>query len=285
VVKVSGGGTRVGAVAAHVAYIGRHGALAVETDEGERVQSRDAHKEIVEDWHLELSRGQYRRPTKLVHNIVLSMPASTPPEKLLAASKTFAREKFAGRHRYAMVLHTDQRHPHVHLVVKAESELGRERLHITKPMLREWREDFAQALREQGVAANATPNVLRGRTKRKNHDGLFRARSRGASTVLYARVRVVADELARTGTVRDAARQGLVETRKAVRAHWFGVADVLEAQGEALLAGKVRDFTRQLPTVLTDKERLAIAFARHMRGNRARAIRYRTPQRDNDLVR
>lgn len=27
VVKVSGGGTRVGAVAAHVAYIGRHGAL------------------------------------------------------------------------------------------------------------------------------------------------------------------------------------------------------------------------------------------------------------------
>jgi hypothetical protein len=213
------------------------------------------------------------------------MPASTPPEKLLAAAKTFAREKFAARYRYAMVLHTDQRHPHVHLVVKAESELGRERLHITKPMLREWREDFAQALREQGVAANATPNVLRGRAKRKNHDGLFRAGSRGASTVLYARVRAVADELARTGTVRDAARQVLVDTRAAVRAHWFGVADVLEAQGEELLASKVRDFTRQLPAVLTDKERLAADFVHHAREKHAGVIWARSPQRDDDLVR
>jgi hypothetical protein len=29
------------------------------------------------------------------------------------------------QHRYAMVLHTHQQHPHVHLVMKAENELGR----------------------------------------------------------------------------------------------------------------------------------------------------------------
>jgi hypothetical protein len=163
-VKVTGGGTRIGAVAAHVAYISRDGELTMETDEGEHIEGQDAQKELLRDWHLELSAGQYRRhggkktarrPVKLVHNIVLSMPAPTPPKKVLAAAKKFAREKFGAQHRYMMALHTDQQHPHVHLVVKAESEYGR-RLHIDKPMLREWREDFAKLMREQGVAANAT---------------------------------------------------------------------------------------------------------------------------------
>ncbi|MDB6043044.1 MAG: hypothetical protein JWM63_1595 [Gammaproteobacteria bacterium] len=76
------------------------------------------------------------------------MPHPTPPDKVLAAARKFAREKFALQHRYAMVLHTDQQHPHVHLVVKAESEQG-ERLHIDKAMLRTWRDDFARLMREQ----------------------------------------------------------------------------------------------------------------------------------------
>ncbi len=80
-----------------------------------------------------------------MHNLVFSMPKGTPPEKLLSATQKFAREKFALQHRYAMVLHTDQGHPHVHLVVKAVSEQG-ERLYIRKATLRAWREDFAQLL-------------------------------------------------------------------------------------------------------------------------------------------
>ena len=139
-VKVTGGGARVGAVSAHLGYISRQGKLELETDEGERIKGRDEHKTLLKSWHLELSAGQYRRQNvrggpartlKLVHNIVLSMPAPTPPEKVLAAARKFAKEKFALQHRYAMALHTDQQHPHVHLVVKAESELGR-RLHIDK---------------------------------------------------------------------------------------------------------------------------------------------------------
>ena len=69
-------------------------------------------------WHLELSAGQYRKVRNgqkapcavklvLVQNIVLSMPSPTPPEKVLAAARMFAREKFAAQHRYAMVLHND----------------------------------------------------------------------------------------------------------------------------------------------------------------------------------
>lgn len=55
---------------------------------------------------------------------MFSMPAGTPPEKVQEAVRNFAREEFALKHRYAFVLHTDQPHPHVHMVVKALSEQG-----------------------------------------------------------------------------------------------------------------------------------------------------------------
>jgi type IV secretory pathway VirD2 relaxase len=60
---------------------------------------------------------------------MFSMPAGTPPQKVLTAVKNFAREEFGLKHRYAMVLHTDEPHPHVHLVVKAMSADGK-RLNI-----------------------------------------------------------------------------------------------------------------------------------------------------------
>jgi hypothetical protein len=77
---------------------------------------------------------------------MFSMPAGTPPDKVLAAVKSFAREEFGLKHRYAMVLHTDEPHPHVHMVVKAMSEQG-VRLNIRKSTLREWRREFARHLR------------------------------------------------------------------------------------------------------------------------------------------
>jgi len=263
-VKVTGGGGSSGAVSAHFGYISRHGELEIETDEGERIP-KEAQKEFLEDWHLELTAGQYRagrdgkqeaRKVKLVHKIVLSMPAPTPPEKVLAAARKFAREKFAVQHRYALVLHTDQAHPHVHMVVKAEGEDGR-RLHVDKEMLREWREDFARMMREQGVAANATPRVARGRNKGATTDPIYRAQRRGASTALRNQVTSVVDELRRTATVKDPHRARLVETRRAIVDGWMQAADILDRQGEISLAGDVRYFAKHLPPVLTDRERIA----------------------------
>lgn len=271
-VKVTGGGARTGAVLAHLKYISRQGALEIETDGGARIGSRDEQKALLNDWHLELIAGQYRqpkegrpapRPVKLVHNIVLSMPAPTPPDKVLAAARNFARDKFAHHdHRYALVLHTDQKHPHVHLVVKAENELGR-RLHIDKQLLRTWREDFARMMREQGIAANATPRAIRGRNKRTNQDAMFRAQRHRHSTALRERVTVIANELSRTGIVHDPVRSKLLETRKAVVSNWMKTADVLDAQGEIVLAGDVRSFASHLPPVLTDNQRLATQLIRY----------------------
>jgi hypothetical protein len=56
--------------------------------------------------------------------------------------RNFAREEFWGQHRYAFALHTDEPHPHVHLVLKAVSEQG-VRLNIKKSTLRHWWSEYA----------------------------------------------------------------------------------------------------------------------------------------------
>jgi hypothetical protein len=279
-VKVTGGAKTIRAAVAHLSYISQEGEIELETDEGERV-TPEGQKELLKDWHLELSAGQYRnsggrkgsrRGVKLVHNIVLSMPAPTAPDRVLAAAKAFAREKFALKHRYVMALHTHQQHPHVHLAVKAEDEDGR-RLHIDKTMLREWRSDFAQMMRDQGIAANATPRVIRGQTKRASRNAMLWAQRR-----VQERVESVVNELRTTGTVHDPARAKLLETRRAVLTGWMGIAEALDAQGEFVLAGDVRYFAKHLPPVRTDRERLAEDFIRHLHATSER------PRRD-DLVR
>ena len=279
--KVTGGGRSIGAVAVHLAYISQHGAIEIETDDGQRV-SREGQKDLLRGWHLDLSAGQYRsaprgskRPVpgiKLVHNIVLSMPAPTPPDKVLAAAKTFAREKFGLKYRYAMALHTHQKHPHVHLVVKAEG-LDTPRLHIDKVMLREWRRDFARMMRDQGIAANATPRAVRGHSKAADRDCHYRTRRRGSSYALRDKVHNVATELATSGTIRDLAHANLAKTRKLVVAGWLGVATLLDRQGETALAGDVRQFMTSLPPVLTDRERLAAELIRHVNAQRSARTR------------
>ena len=205
-----------------------------------------------------------------MHNIVLSMPCPTPPQKVLAAARVFAREKFALQHRYALALHTHQQHPHVHLVVKAEGEDGR-RLHIDKALLREWRSDFVRVMREQGVAANATPRAVMGQSKGTIRSADYRLRRRGTSAALRAQVESVARELQKTGTVYDPARGKLLDTRKAVVSGWMAVAKMLDAQGEIVLAGDVRYFANHLPPVRTDRERLAEEFVRFFKERSAKA--------------
>ena len=232
-VKVSGGATSSQGALAHLAYIDRRGQLEIETDQSEIVQGKEAKDTLVEDWELDLcaaeSRSPYRgipgcKPAKLVHNIVLSMPAGTPPAKLLAASREFAREEFALKHRYAMVLHTDQDHPHVHLVVKAVNEDGK-RLNIRKATLRGWRRQFAAHLRAQGIAANATERAVRGQVRAPVWDGIYRAALRGHSTHYQARrERIV--EAARGGRVPpEPGAAKLQETRRAVVQGWHAAAD------------------------------------------------------------
>jgi hypothetical protein len=263
-VKVSGGARTVRGVGQHVDYIGREGELGIETDDEERLQGEGFEKALLKDWRLDLDAQQARAPysgtpgrktPKLVHNIVLSMPAGIPPDKLLKAVRKFAQEQFVLTHRYAMALHTDQGNPHVHLVVKAMSEQG-QRLNIRKATLREWRQEFARHLREQGIAANATERAVRGHARASKNDGIYRASKRGDSTHLRERRRSVAREL-QNGEVRfEPGKSKLLKTRQNVKRGWRAVSELLERQGQSALAAEVNWFVERMPAPLTEKERV-----------------------------
>ncbi len=266
VVKVTGGGgsTTGRSVSAHFSYIGRRGELEIETDDGQRLTGRGVGRHLVEDWDLDLEEDRKRldlfatnrrKAPKLVHRLIFSMPAGTPSQKVLAAVRDFAREEFGLKHRYAMVLHTDEPHPHVHVVVKALSEDGK-RLNIRKATLRYWRQEFARQLRAHGVEANATERAVRGQSRAPKLDSIFRAAQRGKSTHMVARVNDVVRELNAGSLDRSGAAQ-VRRTRMDVMRGWEGVRDLLLIEGRHQLASDVARFINQMPPARTEKERLA----------------------------
>ena len=279
-VKVlSKGGQDLSAIRRHIDYLRLRddGELAIETDQGERVAGEGAARALLEDWDLDLEEHRRRadlesrpgRSAKLVHRLMFSMPPGTPPEKVLTAVQNFAREEFALKHRYAMVLHTDEPHPHVHLVLKAMSEQG-ERLHIRKATLRAWRQEFARHLRALGVPANATERAVRGNPHSPKLDGVYRAEQRGESHRTRARAHAVAGEL-RSGRLHsEAGKARLIETREAVQRGWDAVSELLMAEGRPELAAEVTRFAAQMPPPRTDREQIADALRKHLRETRAR---------------
>jgi len=278
-VKVlSRGGQNLKAVRAHLAYLTRGGELDIETDDGERMSGQKVEWDLLDDWNLDLEeyRGgsrlgprENRKPPKLVHKILFSMPPGTPPDKVLTAVKNFAREEFALTHRYAMVLHTDEPHPHVHMVVKAVSEQG-VRLNIRKATLREWRREFARHLRALGVAANATDRSVRGESQSPKLDGIYRAERRGESRHVRARAEAVAAELSKGNLPIEAGKAKLLQTRREVERGWWALGDILIAEGRPELAAQVRRFSARMQPPRTDRESIAEALRSNTREPRSR---------------
>jgi hypothetical protein len=277
---VNKGSSSPAGVSGHVGYIGRQGEVALETDDGEILQAQEAAKTILDDWNLDLiqQRGKIdltpnkpKQPPRLVYKLIFSMPAGTPPEKVQAAVRNFAREEFALKHRYVMAVHTDEPHPHVHLVLKARSEEG-QRLYLRKATLREWREGFASHLRALGVAANATPRFVRGETRPRKSDGIYRAMSRGESTHFRKRVEVVHGELVKGKLQIESGKAKLIRTRQEVRRGWQAVSDELTRQGHPEIAAQVKRYVEQMPRPLTEKEYIATKLLEHAREPRVREI-------------
>jgi hypothetical protein len=277
---VNSGSNSSGAVRGHVGYIGRKGEVDLEIDDGEILHGKHVQVDLLHDWNLDLieQRGKLnltpnrpKEPPRLVYKLIFSMPAGTPPEKVQAAVRNFAREEFGLKHRYVMALHTDEPHPHVHVLVKATSNEG-QRLYVRKATLREWREGFAHHLREVGVAANATPRHVRGETRPRKSDGIYRAMSRGESTHFRTHVKAVAQELKEGKLQSEPGKEKLLRTREEVRRGWLAVSDELTRQGHAEIAAQVRRYVEQMPRPLTDKEYIATKLLEHARKPRVREI-------------
>jgi Relaxase/Mobilisation nuclease domain len=260
------GGPDLKAVGRHLSYLSRDGEVEIETDDGRRLSGHGVEQELLEDWDLDLEEARRTRELrsrpgsvrpKLVHKVVFSMPAGTPPDGLLRGSQAFARETFGAKHRYAMVLHTDEPHPHVHMVVKAVSEEG-VRLNIRKATLREWRRELARHLRADGISANATDKAVRGAARPMLSDGMYRALQRGASRLIQEHEGVTDTE--RTAASEASSRQSLLHTRAQVKRGWEAAAEILDRQGQQDLAWYVRRFTEAMPPIRTDRELLRRAL-------------------------
>jgi hypothetical protein len=167
---VSKGSAALKAIRVHLLTIGRGEHRSLEDDQGEPILDESAVDTLIEDWDLDLDLllgcrlyfdRPRRKPLKLVHKMIFSMPAGTPPGGLLRAVRRLVQAEFV-HHRYVLALHTDDPHPHVHVVTKAISEYG-VRLNIRKATLRGWRQEFARLLTAEGIRAKATQRSARRR--------------------------------------------------------------------------------------------------------------------------
>jgi hypothetical protein len=172
-VKVTGGGRGMGAIAAHLRYISKSGRLPFEDDRGVVRDGAEALRDVVDQWRCGGARIPERSERREAFNIMLSMPAGTKPEIVRQAAREFAKDELSN-HRYVMVLHTHQANPHVHLAVRAEGRDGK-RLNPRKQDLRRWREVFAEKLRGWGIEAEASSQVARG--SRHRNDRLWQRKA------------------------------------------------------------------------------------------------------------
>jgi hypothetical protein len=94
-VKVTGGGRGMGAIAAHLRCISKSGRLPFEDDRGVVRDGREALRDLVDQWRCGGGRIPERSERREAFNIMLSMPAGTKPEIVRNAAREFA-EKLRG---------------------------------------------------------------------------------------------------------------------------------------------------------------------------------------------
>ncbi|GGE97449.1 relaxase/mobilization nuclease domain-containing protein [Sphingomonas prati] len=271
-VKVSGRQRGGGHTAAHLEYIGRHGKLEVETHDGEKIESVLELRELAKEWESDEAASRRREPLTSV-SLVLSMPPGTDPDTVYRAARAFAQTEFE-RFPYAMALHTDADHPHVHLTVAARGE-GGERFNPRKDDLAGWRESFARELRARGVEAEATPRRARGVIQKTERTPVRKIRERaeaGAAelprVLQSSRAEAEAMLTERPAQPRPWEVKAIVRQSE-VRASYERAATVLDASDDPAdrkLAQQTRAFVESMPGLMTRDRELARQMAELNRG-------------------
>lgn len=269
-VRVSGGGKTVQHVKDHLDYITRNGKLEAVDDKHEKISGKFSVAALHDAWDLDIGRGQGKN--RQAFNLVLSMPAGTNPQKLFTAAQHFAQEQFGGRHHYAMVLHTPEtdphknppKHPHVHLVVKAEDQSGK-RLNIRKVTLQLWRVSFAEKLREQGIAANATPRYSRGIvTKSKTSSEYHILKRKAQSDALLRRFDEAGKELHNGDTAPKPWEYAIAARRRDTLRELAEQAARLRQEGNLAFAQEVERHARDLPALDTERHQMKRTIAQQV---------------------
>jgi hypothetical protein len=237
-VKVTGGGRGMRAIAAHFRYISRNGQLEIEDDRGVTREGKEALHDLEEQWQHGGSFIDETSHRREAFNIMLSMPDGTDPLIVQRAAREFARDEL-GDHRYVMALHDDQANPHVHLSVRAESRHG-ERLNPRKADLQRWRETFAEKLRGWGIDAEATRQAARGQIR--HYPPLWHVKAKEEGRL-------------RTGQAKERSGAGFSKGQALAKQAWDRIIDTLARSDSAedrALAEQADLFVRSTPFAVRD---------------------------------
>ena len=100
-VKVTGGGRGMGAIAAHLRYISKTGRLPIEDDRGAVREGKEALRAIADQWRSGGTRMPEVSERREAFNIMLFMPGRTDPRSLQRAARQLAKAELAN-HRYVI---------------------------------------------------------------------------------------------------------------------------------------------------------------------------------------
>ncbi|MBT8156151.1 relaxase/mobilization nuclease domain-containing protein [Epibacterium ulvae] len=169
-------------VTGHFDYISRNGKLEIETADGQTLSGKSATGQLAAEWLVRHDEDRHNGfatgRTRITTNMVFSMPADVNAEGIKDAVRALAEDEFGGRHDYVMALHTDTKHPHVHLTVRTVGHDGI-KLNLRKADLQHLRSQFAQRLRQRGIDAEATPRHARGVTRKSQKMPVYKVRQKG----------------------------------------------------------------------------------------------------------
>lgn len=200
--------------------------------------------------------------TRITTSIVFSMPGHTNAGAVKDAVRALAQQEFGGRHDYVMALHTDTKHPHVHLTVRTVGHDG-VKLNLRKADLQHLRDTFAAKLRQRGIEAESTPRSARGVTRRGERTPVYKIRQRGES--------VVVDKAKQREVRRDVADHGgqlpdrpwdkaIVARRNRVMTTYSAAAAILARSpnsDDRALARATERFAAGLTDITTERAALA----------------------------
>ena len=284
VVKVTGRKKGASHVAAHLDYIGRKGEIVIETRDGEEITNKADIARIAEEWG---DSASWRKGTSVsAVSMVFSMTKGTDPEAVKQAVREAADRMVGDNHDYLMALHTDTDRPHVHLTVQAEG-LDRKRFDPRREDLFKFREAFAEALRSRGVEAEATPRYTRGQGKAGVSMALTQMRAKilsGASRqptdadMKQAReAMMIALGKGEQPAFVSKAKERWEDTRQRYEAaaEWLDRSD---NRADHALAGDVRAFLKERPTIETVPDRALREATRRVKAAQERQDGQERPQ-------
>lgn len=172
VVKISGSSKGANKAQAHADYIGRNGKVEIEDQDGNKYKGKNEQKELLGAWsamgmHDKHETGSRRE----AFHFVFSMPKGTNPDAMKTAVRNLVKEEFDG-HKFFMAQHLDTDSPHVHVLLNATNDKG-ERLNPRKQDLHNYRVNFVEKLREQGIEAIATRRIHQFKYKDNKRQGVI----------------------------------------------------------------------------------------------------------------